>query len=119
MPAACAAASPIGNLYRDLEQRAYGEGSAIQRRAERLALEQFGHDVGLAVQLAYIVDREYVRMIQATRGAGFDFEPPAAVGRLQIVGAQDLDRNGRAPDANLARDRPPPFRPAPSGATIS
>ena len=86
-----------GQALRDLhgvfDRLADGKGAARKPRAQRLALEQLGHDVRRAVVGAEVVDRGDVRMVQRPGCLRLLFEAPQTVRVLRVRSGQDLDRN--------------------------
>jgi hypothetical protein len=65
----------VSDLHRVVDGRPHRERAGCQSLAERLTLEQLGHDVRGAIVLADIEDRQNVRVIQCCSGPGFLFEP--------------------------------------------
>ena len=89
------------DLYRVVERCARGNGPVAQSLTQRLALEQFRHDVGHAVVHADVVHREDVRVIQRRSGSRFLLEAlkPAGIGRG--IRGKHLDRDV-APESRVA-----------------
>ena len=55
---------PVRQLNPLINRFARAERTLIEQLTQRLAFEQFGHDVGRAVMRAHIVSRKNIRMIQ-------------------------------------------------------
>ena len=99
------------------DPQAPGDGGDRGRRAvpedpaERLALEELGHDVGLIVVDADVVDGEEVGMIEGGGGAGLTLEALAPIGAVRDLWRQHLDRH-LAAELGVAR---PPHLTHPTG----
>ena len=82
-----------GGLDRVVHGLARRQGTVRQRLAQRLALEQLGHDVGNAGVRAHVVHHENVRVIERASRLGLEREPPQPF----VVGGegrrQHLDRH--------------------------
>jgi hypothetical protein len=86
---------PFQELQRVVEHRAQRECPLLtQPFSQRLALEQLGDDVGDAVFLADVVDRQHIGMIERTRRPGFGFEPTESVWHSIGMCRQHLDGDG-------------------------
>jgi len=71
---------PVGDLPRVVNRLARRERALIEFRAQLLAVEQLGDDVGHAFVRADVVNREDVGMIKRRGRAGFLFKAPQTVG---------------------------------------
>ena len=83
----------VGDLRGQVERLAERYRTAADEVAQRLALDQFGHDVGDAVVVAGIVEGHDVGMSESRGGAPFLLEAAAPVGALGELGRQDLNRD--------------------------
>ena len=63
------------HLDADLHDVAHRQGALPQALPQRLALDELGHHVGAAIQLAEIVDDDDVRVVQARGGPRFLMKP--------------------------------------------
>ena len=70
----------VGDLRGDVDKLPNWDGFAVKQRAQRLAFEEFAHDVLLPVFDAEVVDGDDIGMIERGDGAGFAFEAAAEVG---------------------------------------
>ncbi len=72
----------VGHLTGELDRLAHGQRAAIEPGAQRLALHQFGDDVGASVVFSDVINSHDVRMIQRAQRAGLKFEarPPGRIG---------------------------------------
>ena len=100
------------HLDADVHDVAHRQGALLQPVPQRLALDELGHDVGAAVQLAEVVHDHDVGVVQARRGPRFltEASDPVTVGgelrredlerhrpvELRVVGEIDLARAARA-----------------------
>ena len=84
---------PARDLGADLDGLAHGQGAARHALAQRLAFEQLRHDVGRALVVTRVVDRQDVGMVELARGAGLLLEAAEPVGVGREGGGQDLDRH--------------------------
>ena len=81
------------------DPQAPGNGGDRRRRAvpedpaERLALEELGHDVGLIVVDADVVDGEEVGVVERCGGAGLALEAFPPIGAVRDLWRQHLDRH--------------------------
>ena len=83
----------LGDLHGVFDRLADSESSAREPRAERLALEQLGHDVWRAVVRAEVVDGRDVRVVQRPGRLRLELEAAEAVRVLRVRGRKDLDRD--------------------------
>ena len=81
---------------------ARGKRAAVQRLAQRLAVEELGHDVRRAVGVADVVDGKDVRVIQRRCGACFLLEASHGVGPRERGRREYLDRDGPV-ESNVRR----------------
>ena len=66
---------------------------ALQRHAQRLAIDVLGGDEVTAVGLADFVNGQDVGVIEGGRRLGFLFEPPQPVFMPRVFGRQQLERD--------------------------
>ena len=85
---------PAGDLDGVVRGLPHRQRAAREPRAQRLALQQFLHDVGRPLVLAELVDGRDVRVVQPARGLRLLLEPAHAFGVLRERGRQHLDRDG-------------------------
>jgi hypothetical protein len=90
---------PVRDLDRVLDR--FANRKTGNRLAQRLAFEQFGHDVRRALMSADVVDRENVRMVERRRGARFLLEARQALDIGRIVVRQHFDGHV-APEPRIA-----------------
>jgi hypothetical protein len=65
------------NLHRSLDRVAHGKRAVSQSLAQRLAIQEFGDEVGCAiVRLADVVDDEDVGVVEGTGGARLLMKAP-------------------------------------------
>ena len=83
MPFSWAAARPVRDLDGVVDGLARGERPGPQALAQRLALQQLGHDVGRALVRADVVDGEDVGVVERAGGPRFLLEAAEA---LRVVG---------------------------------
>ena len=102
IPFSCAAARPVGDLEGVVDRLARRELPARERRAQRLALEQFLDDVGRALLRPDVVDGGDVGVVQDPRGPRLLLEPAQPVGVGGEGRRQDLDRD-LAPQPRVPR----------------
>ena len=81
------------DLGRVVDRLARRQRRAVDPRAERLAFEQLGDDVGSAVVAADVVDREDVRMIEHPGRARFLLEASKPIGIVSERAGEDFDRD--------------------------
>ena len=84
---------PVRDLGADLDGLAQGQRAAGNALAQRLAFEQLRDDVGGALVVTRVVDREDVGMVEQARGAGLLLEAAQPVGVGREGAGQDLDRH--------------------------
>ena len=89
---------PPRDLNRVVERLAHRNGAGGQARAQRLALEELGHDVRRAVLHAEVVHRRDPRMVEDAGGPRLGLEALEPVRVLREGRGQDLDRD-LAPEA--------------------
>jgi hypothetical protein len=70
----------VGHLARVLECFAHRQGTSCETTPERFALEQFGHDVRSTAVRADVMNRENVRVVEASDRACLLLEPRQAIG---------------------------------------
>ncbi len=81
------------------DPQAPGDGGDRRRRAvpedpaERLALEELGHDIGLIVVDADVMDGEEVGVVEGGGGAGLTLEALPPIGAVRDLRRQHLDRH--------------------------
>jgi hypothetical protein len=67
----------VGDLRRDLNKFADGDGFAVKQRPKRLAFDQFTDDVLLTALNSEVIDRDDVGVIERSNGACLTFKAPA------------------------------------------
>ena len=65
-----------GDLDADLHDVAHRQGTVLQPMPQGLTLDELGHDVRTAIQLAEIVDDDDVRVVETRCGPRFLMESP-------------------------------------------
>ena len=111
MPCACAAASALADLLRDLD-RLHGRGPAAGRQevGEGPPLDELHHDVLRVAVGAGVVDADDVRVVQPRRGLCLAPEPGDEARVARELREQDLDRDGAVRGRGRSRGRPRPSR---------
>ena len=103
----------LGDLRGQLDGLAGREGACPETVAQRLALEQFGDQVGRALVGPDVVDDEDVGVVERGSGTGFLLEATHAIGIGRELSRQHLDGHV-APEAGVVRaiDLAHPTRPS-------
>jgi hypothetical protein len=83
----------VGNLNRECEQVFGINGAPVDEVLERLAIEKFHGDEGLAILLADVVNRANVGMVQRGGGLGFALESREGLRVAGDVLRQKFQRN--------------------------
>ena len=91
------------HLDADVHDVAHRQGALPQAVPQRLALDELGHDVGAAVQLAEVVHDHDVGVVQARRGPRFLTEPSYRSASAASSGERNLSATGRSSFASWAR----------------
>src|SRR6185503_17835318 len=81
------------NLNADVDCDLELERAPVDLRSQRLALDIFrGNEMNPTV-VADLIRRNYVRMVDGRRGAGFSMKPHDAIGRLCELSGEQLERH--------------------------
>jgi hypothetical protein len=81
----------LGDGQGDADSFGLAQALLLQALAQGLALEVFEDEVGGAICLADLVDRDDVGVVEAGRGAGLEEEPADGVLGFQALFLDDLD----------------------------
>lgn len=102
-----------GHLAGEVHQ--FRQGKAPGReRPQRLPLDEFHDEEGLAQALVHVVDRTDVGVVQSGGGAGFAPKPLQALGVLGVFLGQELEGHGAGQPRVLSLvDDPHPAAPQP------
>jgi hypothetical protein len=84
---------PVGDLDRDLKEDLRGQRTAGDALLERLALQSFHAQEGLALMVADVVDGADVRMVERRGGARLALEALPGVRLVESISGQELERN--------------------------
>ena len=108
---------PPGHLQCSVQRAVDEQSPAPQSRPQRLTFEALGDDVGCAMVIADVVDRQDVGMIESPGRPRFPFECLGALRSVGCMRQQELDGDARTSRWSRARHTSP-MPPAPRRAVI-